>query len=188
MTEVQNTAVKTSVSLDELSVTLRAAGYRAAVGAQNGRPVIQSAAQGLGFVLVPGNALGTDAQRFADFSFNCLIRLEGNLPPIVIERWNQAKRFGRVFRQQDVLALALDVVVAGGVTERFLLTQCELWDRLMHDFIAHLRENVPAAATAAATAARAATPAMGPAASPPRAAASPTVTTPPVPAIQRAAG
>jgi hypothetical protein len=183
MTEVQNTAVKTSVSLEELSATLRTAGYRAAVGAQNGRPVIQSAAQGLGFVLVPGNALGTDAQRFADFSFNCLIRLESNLPPIVIERWNQSKRFGRMFRQQDVLALALDVIVAGGVTERFLLTQCELWDRLMHDFIAHLRENVPAAA-AAATAARAATPAAAP---PARPGASPTASQP-APAVQRAAG
>ena len=188
MTDAPNTEIKTSISLEELSATLRAAGYRAAIAAQNGRTVIQSAAQGLGFVLSPGNALATDAQRFVDFSFNCLIRLEGNLPAAVVERWNQAKRFGRVFRQNDLLVLALDVIVAGGITERFLRTQCELWDRLMHDFIAHLRETATPVVAAPAVPARAPAPPATPASAvpPPRMPAPAASSAAPAPALKRA--
>ncbi len=158
--------LKTSLSLEEIAESLRKAGYRASIAAQNGRPVIQSAAQGLGFVVAPGNAAGADAQRFNDYSFNCLIRIEGQLQPGLIERWNEGRRFARLYRSRDVLVLAYDVMVAGGVTERFLVTQCELWDRLIHDFIAYLRQSATTtvAATAKAPAATPATSAAQPAA------------------------
>lgn len=138
-------------NLDQLADLLRRAGYRATVASDGGRPLVQSAAQGLGFLLMPGNAASEEPGSYVDFSFNCLIRLEQKLSSSQIESWNEGKRFGRCFQRDGLLALALDVMLVGGVSERYLLSQCELWDRLMHDFIAHLRQPAPAAAAPAAT-------------------------------------
>jgi hypothetical protein len=172
--------LKTSLALEEIAESLRQAGYRASIAVQNGKPVIQSAAQGLGFVIVPGNALPTDPQRFNDYSFNCLIRIEGELRPGLIDRWNESRRFARLYRSRDVLVLAYDVIAAGGVTERFLVTQCELWDRLIHDFIAYLRQSTAATASAAVLPAPTT-------ATPPRAAATPTTAPAPRPVTSPAA-
>lgn len=139
-------------NLEQLAELLRRAGYRATVASDAGRPLVQSAAQGLGFLLMPGNAAADEPGSYVDFSFNCLIRLEQKLAPGLIESWNEGKRFGRCFQRDGLLALSHDVMLVGGVSERYLLSQCELWDRLMHDFIAHLRQPTQAAApTAAAT-------------------------------------
>jgi hypothetical protein len=48
-------------------------------------------------------------------------------------------RFARLFRQDAFLVLTMDVVLAGGVTDDYLCAQCELWDRVIRDFILHLR-------------------------------------------------
>lgn len=131
--------MKNCISVEELAEALRAGGYRAAIAAQNGRPVIQSAAQGLGFVVVPGNPASDKSAGFVDFTFNCLIRIEGELKNGLVEQWNRAARFARLYREGSLLVLAMDVVIAGGVSGRHLQAHCELWDRLMHDFIAHVR-------------------------------------------------
>jgi hypothetical protein len=51
-------------------------------------------------------------------------------------------RFARLSRQGEHLVLSMDVVVAGGVTENHLVAQCELWDRVIRDFIMFLRKPV----------------------------------------------
>jgi Putative bacterial sensory transduction regulator len=129
------------VSGEQVAETLRLAGYRASHGEQDGRFLIQSAAQGLGFIVSGGNSAGeVAADRYIDFSFSCLIQVEGDFPDARIAAWNEGKRFGRLFRRGPLLVLSQDVIVAGGVSPRYLLGQCELWDRLLHDFVAFLRQ------------------------------------------------
>jgi hypothetical protein len=129
-----------AISVSQMADTLRGAGYRAQLARDgSGRQVIQSAAQGLGFIVCPGNsAQGVEGQ-FVDFSFNCLLRAEGSLQVSSIEAWNAKKRFSRLYREGELLILAMDVLVAGGISQEALLAHCELWDRLLHDLIAHLK-------------------------------------------------
>lgn len=160
--------IRTSVSPEDLAEVLRKTGYRAAVveqqpGGQTGGPVgpqVQSAAQGLGFFIGFGNPLpASDAalggsRQYVDFAFHCWLNTEGELRPDLVDSWNRGKRFARLFRQAPLLVLSMDVVVAGGVAEGSLIAHCELWDRILQDFIAHLR--LPAAPAGAAAAGAAA--------------------------------
>ena len=43
--------------------------------------------------------------------------------------------------QGAFLVLELDVIVAGGVSENYLLATTELWDRLLQEFLLFLRAN-----------------------------------------------
>lgn len=128
------------LGIDGLTDLLQRSGFRANAASDGQRPLVQSAVQGLGFLLVPGNPARAAADRYVDFSFNCLIKVDQRLPPALVDAWNESKRFGRCFQRDGLLVLAFDVMLAGGVSDRFLLAQCEMWDRLMHDFIAHLRQ------------------------------------------------
>lgn len=132
-------ALINTVTLEQIAEALRKAGYRAQVSTVDGRSVVQSAAQGLGFIITSGNAAATPPNSFADFTFNCLIRVEGELQRAAVEAWNRKKRFGRLYFDRDLLVLALDVLVAGGIAQSSLVAHCELWDRLLHDLIAHLK-------------------------------------------------
>lgn len=132
--------VITTVTLERLAEMLRAAGYRAQTGVDAAeRPLLHSAAQGLNFLVCPGNALPQAADQFADFAFNCALRVEGAMRPEAIEDWNRGKRFARLYREGELLVLTMDVMVAGGVSATALQAHCELWDRLLREFLAHLR-------------------------------------------------
>lgn len=145
-TSTATPALVEHLGIDGLTDLLQRAGFRANAASDGQRPLVQSAVQGLGFLLVPGNPARIAADRYVDFSFNCLIRLETPVPATLVDQWNENKRFGRCFQRDGLLVLAFDVMLAGGVADRFLLAQCEMWDRLMHDFIAHLRQT-PAVGT-----------------------------------------
>lgn len=133
------------LSLDEAADALRASGFRAeAVRQPDGTTLIQSAAQGLGFVLIPGNPAPEASERFIDYSFSCLIQLQGPIGADVVARWNQQKRFARLFATRDRLVLSLDVFIGADHGARQLRAHAELWDRLLNEFIAYLR--APAAA------------------------------------------
>lgn len=121
---------------------LRRCGYRASV-VENGRAQqVHSAAQGLGFLIGFGNALeGVDGQ-YADCVFQCWIGIQGDLPADLVPSWNHSMRFARLSRQGEHLVLSMDVVVTGGVTDKHLVAQCELWDRVIRDFIMFLRKPV----------------------------------------------
>ena len=121
---------------------LRRCGYRASV-VENGRaPQVHSAAQGLGFLVGFGNPLDGADGRYADCGFQCWIGIQGELPADLVPTWNHTMRFARLSRQGEHLVLSMDVVVAGGVTENHLVAQCELWDRVIRDFIMFLRKPV----------------------------------------------
>lgn len=134
-----------SLSPDDVSEALRKAGYRANLGDTPSGPQIQSAAQGLGFFVAFGNELPTEAGRYADFSFHCWIAIEGQLPAGLIEAWNEGKRFARLFRRNQMLVLTMDVLVAGGVAPGNLQAQIEIWDRVIQDFLHHIKRPVAAA-------------------------------------------
>lgn len=136
------TELLNSLSPDDVAEALRKAGYRASLGDTPSGPQIQSAAQGLGFFVAFGNELPSEAGRYADFSFHCWIAIEGSLPAGLIEGWNEGKRFARLFRRNQLLVLTMDVLVAGGVAPGNLQAQIEIWDRVIQDFLHHLKRPV----------------------------------------------
>ncbi|MGG5540083.1 YbjN domain-containing protein [Burkholderia vietnamiensis] len=141
-----------AVSAERLAEILRRAGYRVTVAEQNGAMQLMSASQGVGFGVRFGNpAVGVppaiDAARivYLDYTLSCVLQVQGELPAELVANWNRTKRFARLASHGAFLALEMDVVVAGGVSERHLRSTVELWDRLIQEFLLHLR-NRPALA------------------------------------------
>ncbi|WP_297352542.1 YbjN domain-containing protein [Paraburkholderia sp.] len=143
-----NTAVALieTVEVDQLADILKASGYRVTPAEQNGRTQLMSASQGVGFAVRFGNAVpGTDA--YIDYTLSCAVQVQGELPVDLVPSWNRTKRFARLSAQAQFLVLEMDVIVGGGVAERHLRSMTELWDRLIQEFLLHLR-NRPAMAAA----------------------------------------
>ena len=144
-----------AISADHLADVLRRAGYRVTAAEQNGAVQLMSASQGIGFAVRFGNPAaalapqGADAQLaaqlFIDYTLSCVLQVQGELPAELVADWNRTKRFARLASHGQFLALEMDVVVAGGVSERYLRSTIELWDRLIQEFLLHLR-NRPAMA------------------------------------------
>ncbi|MDN8036044.1 YbjN domain-containing protein [Burkholderia vietnamiensis] len=136
-----------AVSAERLAEILRRAGYRVTVAEQNGAMQLMSASQGVGFAVRFGNpAVGVppaiDAARivYLDYTLSCVLQVQGELPAELVANWNRTKRFARLASHSAFLALEMDVVVAGGVSERHLRSTVELWDRLIQEFLLHLRD------------------------------------------------
>jgi len=140
-----------SVGVEQLAEILRSAGYRVTPAEQNGRIQLMSASQGMGFAVRFGNAVpGTDTH--IDYTLSCALQVQGDLPADLVPSWNRLKRFARLSSQAQFLVLEMDVVVAGGVSERYLRSMIELWDRLIQEFLLHLRNRPTLAAAETATA------------------------------------
>ncbi|GBH22995.1 YbjN domain-containing protein [Burkholderia vietnamiensis] len=136
-----------AVSAERLAEILRRAGYRVTVAEQNGAMQLMSASQGVGFAVRFGNpAVGVppaiDAARivYLDYTLSCVLQVQGELPAELVANWNRTTRFARLASHGAFLALGMDVVVAGGVSERHLRSTVELWDRLIQEFLLHLRD------------------------------------------------
>ncbi|WP_241288747.1 YbjN domain-containing protein [Burkholderia stabilis] len=157
-----------AISADRLADVLRRAGYRVTAAEQNGAVQLMSASQGIGFAVRFGNpaaALAPQAGEvvaaalpYIDYTLSCVLQVQGELPTELVADWNRTKRFARLASHGPFLALEMDVVVAGGVSERHLRSTIELWDRLIQEFLLHLR-NRPAMAEQDAARAAAADPA-----------------------------
>ena len=104
------------VSAERLQEVLQSAGYRVTVSEQNGMVQLLSASQGVGFAARMGNPALPEGQ-FLDYTLSCALRVQGELPAGLAERWNVEKRFARLTVQGAFLVLELDVIVAGGVSE-----------------------------------------------------------------------
>lgn len=143
-----------AVSPEQLAGVFRGAGYRVTLAEQNGRMQLMSASQGVGFAVRFGNP-GAETDTHLDYTLSCALQVQGELPPDLVPAWNRTKRFARLASHQQFLLLEMDVMVAGGVTDRHLRSTIELWDRLVQEFLLHLR-NRPVMAAAGATAAQAA--------------------------------
>ncbi|MHC2434759.1 YbjN domain-containing protein [Bradyrhizobium sp. USDA 4451] len=127
---------------------------------------LRSATAGLGFEIRPGNQLVGGEQGFVDATLFTTLQVQGELPLDLVNRWNATRRFGRLQFSHPFLMFCLDVSVAGGVTPNFVRAQIEVWDRLVQELIAYLREELPKLAArnnGAAAAAQPAAPAQQPA-------------------------
>ena len=139
-------AIVESVTVDEVAGFFRTAGYRITPAEQNGTVQLMSASQGVGFAVRFGN-VSSVAERYIDYTLSCVIQVQGELPTELVASWSRTKRFARLSSQAQFLVLEMDVVVAGGVTARYIASTIELWDRLIQEFLLHLR-NRPAMAQA----------------------------------------
>lgn len=133
-----------NLSLDALREILQQAGYR--VETVND-PVanlayLRSATAGLAFDVRPGNRLANGSENFLDAAFTAVLQVQGELPLDVVNRWNASRRFARLQLSQPFLVLSLDVSVAGGVAPDHLRAQIEIWDHLVQQLIAYLREEL----------------------------------------------
>lgn len=127
-----------SVTPQFLADALQGAGYRVNVSEQNGAVQLLSASQGIGFAVRFGNPASQEGQ-YLDFTLSCALRVQGELPQGLENRWNIEKRFARLARHGEFLVLEQDVVLAGGVSESYLRVATELWDRLLQEFLLYLR-------------------------------------------------
>ncbi|WP_017329016.1 YbjN domain-containing protein [Burkholderia stagnalis] len=140
-----------AVGVEQLADVFRGAGYRVTATEQNGAVQLMSASQGVGFAVRFGNALPSAAQaepaapRYLDYTLGCVLQVQGDLPAQLVGDWNRTKRFARLASHGPFLALEMDVIVAGGVSVRYLRSTIELWDRMVQEFLLHLR-NRPALA------------------------------------------
>lgn len=138
---------------EQLRELLLQAGYRAEQAAQpDGGVCLRSATGGLAFQVrfanpLPGRDAAADA--FADAVFQTVFHVQGELPLSLVNGWNATRRFGRLYVVPGALALDMDVSVLGGVTAEHLGAQVAIWDRLVQDFLAYLRAEVPKLASEA---------------------------------------
>lgn len=135
------------VNAERLQDLLQSAGYRVTVSEQNGMVQLLSASQGVGFAARMGNP-AAEPGRYLDYTLSCALRVQGELPAGLADRWNVEKRFARLTVQGVFLVLELDVILAGGVSENYLRATAELWDRLLQEFLLFLRANASAEAGA----------------------------------------
>jgi hypothetical protein len=147
------------LSLDSLREALQQAGYRVETVTDPvaNTPYLRSATSGLAFDVRPGNRPADDPTSFVDVAFTAVLQVQGELPLDVVNRWNATRRFGRLQLSPPFLVFNMDFAVAGGVTPDHLRAQIEIWDRLVQELIAHLREELGklnAASAAKAPAAR----------------------------------
>jgi len=152
MTEV--TLIET-VSADSLTTLLQDAGYRVNRSEQNAVVQLLSASQGVGFAVRFGNRVADQEGQFLDFIFSCALRIQGELPAGLAERWNASRRFARLSLQGEFLVMEMDVLVADGVSHKHLLGNLLLWDRLLQELIVYLRDYSRNVAAQAATPAEA---------------------------------
>ena len=75
------------VSAERLQEVLQSAGYRVTVSEQNGMVQLLSASQGVGFAARMGNPALPEGQ-FLDYTLSCALRVQGELPAGLAERWN----------------------------------------------------------------------------------------------------
>lgn len=127
-----------ALSTEYLQELLHSMGYRVALSERDGQAQLLSAAQGMGFTVRPGNPAKTQGE-FIDYTFSCMLRVQGDLPAGLTDRWNMGKRFSRLSCQGEFLVLEKDVILSGGVSRNHLRATAELWDRLLQELLLFLR-------------------------------------------------
>ncbi len=138
------------LTLDSLRDVLQQAGYRVETVNDPVATIVylRSATAGLAFDVRPGNRPPNGGDHFVDVAFTAVLQVQGELPLDLVNRWNATRRFARLQFSQPFLVLSLDVSVAGGVAPAYLRGQIEIWDHLIQQLIAYLREELPKLAPA----------------------------------------
>jgi hypothetical protein len=136
--------ILTKLTIDSLRDTLQQIGYRAESLTDPIANVtyLRSSTGGIGFDLRPGNQVGDQSGTFSDVALLAILQVQGDLPLEIVNRWNVSRRFARLQFSKPYLVLSMDILVAGGATTSNLRAQIEVWDRLLQDLIAYLREEL----------------------------------------------
>jgi hypothetical protein len=149
-------------TIDTLRDVLQQAGYRVEVVTEaSGAVHLRSATGGVPFDLRLGNKLGDDGERYLDATMMAMFQVQGELPPTLVDTWNNTRRFARLHVDRGFLILDQDLLVAGGVTAIHLRALIEIWDRLVQELVPYLRDQLTQSANGAAAAALAAPQADG---------------------------
>jgi len=146
MKKSTDTAVATDISEllvavtpEQVSEAIKSAGCSVTALEHNGVAHLHSASQGVGFQVLWGNG-AAEAGQFIDFTMSCPLRVQGGvLPPGLIAEWHRNKRFARIVEHGEMIALEMDVIVAGGVSKNHLSMTFQLWTQMMGQFFLHLR-------------------------------------------------
>lgn len=125
-------------TLGDLETALKERGFRAeTIDWPGGRQALRSASGGVGFNIVPGNAVDGG---FMDFTYFASFRVEGLPLEEIAADWNRARRFSRTYTRDGFLNFEMDVVIGPGVAPGYLAVTLDLWDRLLNELLAALRE------------------------------------------------
>jgi hypothetical protein len=127
------------VTPQSLTDTLQNAGYRVTQTEQDGVVQLLSASQGVGYSVHFGSA-AMETGAYMDFTFSCVLRVQGKLPLGMVDFWNASRRFARLAVQGEFLTIEMDVMVNGGVSDEHLRSNVELWDRAIQEFVIYLRD------------------------------------------------
>ena len=133
-----------TLTVDRLRETLQQAGYRVETMTDPvaNRPYLHSATSGLAFDIRVGNRLADAEGSFLDVVFTAALQVQGELPLDIVNRWNVTRRFARLLLSPPFLVICMDVTVAGGVTPAHLRAHVEIWDSLVQELVAYLREEL----------------------------------------------
>lgn len=136
-----------TVTIADLANMLQQKGFRAEPAEwAGGREALRSAAGGVGFNIVAGN--GSDGA-YHDFTYYASFRLEGLPLEAICEKWNAARRFGRVHSRDGLLNFEMDIFLGTGVSADYLAVSLELWNQLLNELLAALREEAARLSTPA---------------------------------------
>ncbi len=105
-------------------------------------PYLRSATSGLAFDIRPGNRMIEDAASFADVAFTAVLQVQGELGARRREPLECRATVRTIAAQRTFLVFCMDVSVVGGVAPGHFRGQIEIWDRLLQDFVAYLREEL----------------------------------------------
>jgi hypothetical protein len=138
--------ILTKLTIDGLRDALQQIGYRAEslTDPIANLTYLRSSTGGIGFDIRPGNQAGDQSGAFSDIAMLAILQVQGDLPLEIVNRWNVSRRFARLQLSKPYLVLTMDVLLAGGTTSSNLRANIEIWDRLLQDLIAYLREELRA--------------------------------------------
>lgn len=138
------TVIHPHLTLALLREALQTSGYRVEEGQdQDGALILRSATGGMGFEARFANPLPGETGAWADAAFRVVFQVQGELPLMLLNQWNATRRFSRLALVNSHLLMEMDMVVLGGITADNLRAQIGIWDRLVNQLIAYLREELP---------------------------------------------
>jgi hypothetical protein len=141
-----------SVTPETMGEILQSAGCRVEHAKDpEGIPVIGSATNGMTFNIRFVNKAPAPLEGYIDLTYITILKFDQPLPLETINEWNRSRRFARLNISEDLLIMDMDVILSGGVSETHLRTSLEIWDRMMQELIAFIRNKSPAPAAANAS-------------------------------------
>lgn len=122
------------VTASEVAKALQDKGYRAEVTTgSDGDPLIKSAADGTNFRILFYSC--SKAQRCASIQFVAAFDLEDGLKLSKINSWNQSKRFGRAYLDDEMDPFVeMDVDFEHGATSEAIANNIDTWAAVLPAF------------------------------------------------------